>query len=135
MIPASLIRLNCALDCAINSSFSTKSNVRTSNANGMAMKVLIVDDNAGIRRLLRRTLFDTASDIWECSDGADALAAYKAHQPNVVLMDIQMPIMDGLSATKQIMDFDPAAQVIVVTDYQDRDLQAIAFEAGACRYV
>ena len=66
------------------------------------MKILIVDDNAGMRRLLRRAVPDTASAIWECSDGADALAAYAERHPNVVLMDIRMLRMGGLAAARQI---------------------------------
>jgi CheY-like chemotaxis protein len=98
------------------------------------MTVLIVDDNAAIRRLLRRAMLDTASDVWECSDGAEALAVYTDHRPDVVLMDIRMPRMDGLTATRQIRQFHPAARVVVVTDYDDEDLRKAASEAGACGY-
>jgi len=99
------------------------------------MKILIVDDNAGMRRLLRRAVHETASAVWECSDGADALAAYASRQPDVVLMDIRMPRMDGLAATRQIREFHPGARVLVVTDYEDDDLRKVALEAGACGYV
>lgn len=98
------------------------------------MTVLIVEDNAGIRRLLRRALVETASAVWECSDGADALAVYDRHRPDVVLMDIRMPQMDGLTATKQIRRFHPSARIVVVTDYDDEDLRMAASEAGACGY-
>jgi len=54
------------------------------------MTVLIVEDNPGIRRLLRRAFIDIASAIWECSDGADALTVYTDHRPDVVLMDVRM---------------------------------------------
>jgi len=99
------------------------------------MTFLIVEDNAGIRRLLRRTLVDTASAIWECTDGSDALAAYEEHRPDIVLMDIRMPLVDGLTATRQIRDYDPSARIIVVTDYEDDDLRAAAFNAGVRDYV
>jgi CheY-like chemotaxis protein len=97
------------------------------------MTVLIVEDNAGIRRLLRRTLLDTAGTIWECSDGSEALAAYETHRPDVVLMDVRMPRVDGLTATRQIRDYDPLARIVVVTDYEDEDIRSAAFEAGAPR--
>ena len=63
------------------------------------MKLLIVEDNAGIRRVLRRILAGTASTIWECADGSEALAAYEEHRPDIVLMDLRMTHVDGLTAT------------------------------------
>ncbi len=103
---------------------------------GMAqrVKVLIVDDNAGIRRVLKRAIQEIAEPIWECSDGAEALKSYMDHRPDVVLMDIRMPLVDGLEATHQILGFDPAARVVIVTDYDDNDLRHVASEAGACAY-
>jgi CheY-like chemotaxis protein len=98
------------------------------------MTVLIVDDNAAIRRLLRRAVIDTASDVWECSDGSEALAVYTDYRPDIVLMDIRMPRMDGLTATRQIRQFHPTARVVMVTDYDDEDLRNAASEAGACGY-
>ena len=98
------------------------------------MTVLIVDDNAGMRRLLRRAVLDAASAVWECLDGEEALTAYTDRRPDVVLMDIRMPGMDGLAATRQIRKFDPGARVVMVTDYDDDDLRKAASEAGACGY-
>ena len=98
------------------------------------MTILIVDDNPGLRRLLRRAVLDTASVVWECLDGSEALAAYADRRPDLVLMDIRMPGMDGLAATRQIRDFDPKARVLMVTDYDDEDLRKAAREAGACGY-
>jgi len=98
------------------------------------MTVLLVDDNARVVRLLRHAVRDIASAIWECSDGADALAAYAQHRPDVVLMDIRMPCMDGLTATRQITQFDPSARVVIITDYEDEELRMAASEAGACGY-
>lgn len=94
-----------------------------------------VDDNTGVRRLLRRELLDSAIAIWECADGADALAAYADRQPDIVLMDVRMPRMDGLAATRQIREFHPGARVVIVTDYDDEDLRKAALEAGARGYV
>jgi len=98
------------------------------------MKVLIVEDNAAIRRLLRRAFLDTASTICECTDGADALTAYADCQPDVVLMDVRMRRMDGLTATRQIRQSHPSARVVIVTDYDDEDLRNAASDAGACGY-
>jgi DNA-binding NarL/FixJ family response regulator len=98
------------------------------------MTVLIVDDNAAIRGLLRRAVLEVASIVWECSDGSDALSAYTDHRPDIVLMDIRMPHMDGLAATRQIRRFNPSARVVIVTDYDDEDLRNAASQAGASGY-
>ncbi len=98
------------------------------------MKVLIVDDNPGIRRMLRRAIQEIAELIWDCSDGAQAQTSYVDLRPDVVLMDIRMPEVDGLEATRQILRVDPKARVVIVTDYDDEDLRRAAAEAGACGY-
>jgi CheY-like chemotaxis protein len=111
---------------------------RAPDARNMAreyMTFLIVEDNAGIRRMLRRILAGTASAIWECADGSEALAAYEEHRPDIVLMDLRMPHVDGLAATRQIRGYDPSARIIVVTDYLDEDMKTAALEAGAREYV
>lgn len=98
------------------------------------MTILIVDDNPGMRRMLRRALPNTTSGVHECSDGSDALAAYTAFCPDVTLMDVRMQTVDGLIATRQITSYDPAARVIIVTDYDDDQLRAAAAAAGARAY-
>ena len=99
------------------------------------MTILIVEDNGVIRRLIRRTISHLAEKIYECEDGADALKAYTEHQPDLVFMDIRMPRMDGLTATRQIMQLHPTARIVIVTDYDAEDLKAEAFAAGAAGYV
>ena len=99
------------------------------------MTVLIVEDNAGVRRLLRRAIARITTRIWECDDGAEALAVYREHLPEVVLMDVRMLIMDGLTATRQIIKFNPAARIIIVTDCEDEETRAAAREAGASGFV
>ena len=98
------------------------------------MKILIVDDNPGVRRLLRRAVEPITSQVSECGDGSEALATYSKGWPDVVLMDVRMPQMDGLQATKQIRQFYPTARIVIVTDYDDEDLRQAASEAGACGY-
>ena len=98
------------------------------------MRVLIVDDNDGIRRVIRLALKGIATAVWECRDGADAAAAYLEHRPDLVLMDIRMPGVDGLEATRRILDADPSARVVIVTDYEDEALRAEAQRVGARGY-
>jgi CheY-like chemotaxis protein len=99
------------------------------------MKLLIVDDDPGIRRLLAVVLASMSPEITECADGSEALAAYEAHRPDVVLMDIAMQTIDGLTATATITAAHPEAQVVIVSNYDEIDLRAAALRAGACGYV
>lgn len=98
------------------------------------MTILIVEDNATVRRLIRRATSDMVVSIVECEDGADALEAYRKHRPDVVLMDVRMPRMDGLTATRLLIQHYPNARVIILTDYDDDELRSTAREAGACAY-
>jgi len=99
------------------------------------MKILMVEDNFQMRRLLKSMLAGLADEFYECADGADVRAAYACHQPDVVLMDIRMGRVDGITATQQIRAAHPSARVIIVTDYDQPDLREAAREAGACGYV
>lgn len=98
------------------------------------MKLLIVDDNAAIRHLIKSFVLPFASEIRECADGADALSAYQEQRPDLVLMDIRMNQVDGIQATKQIKTADQAAKIIMLTDYDDDELRQAAMRAGACAY-
>jgi CheY-like chemotaxis protein len=101
----------------------------------LEMKILLVDDNAAVRKLIRRVVASHADEIAECSSGNEALAAYRGHRPDLVLMDIEMPDVDGLSATRLILAEDSAARIVMVTNYDDPDLRRSASEAGAQGYV
>ena len=67
------------------------------------MKLLIVENNQDMRRLIVQIVRKLSDAIFECEDGSEALAAYREHQPDWVLMDIEMPLIDGISATRQII--------------------------------
>lgn len=99
------------------------------------MKVMIVEDNPQMRRLIKSVVADLAEGIAECSDGAEALAAYRQHSPDWVLMDVEMPVMDGIAATRQIIADFPHAKIVIVTKHEHEKLRATATEAGACAYV
>ncbi|QQS46533.1 MAG: response regulator transcription factor [Acidobacteriota bacterium] len=99
------------------------------------MKILIVDDNPEVRSLLRRLLSDLAEEIVECADGREALAEYAALQPDWVLMDIEIPTVDGLTATRQVCAAWPQAKVMIVTNHDNEALRQAALTAGARGYV
>ena len=71
------------------------------------MKVLIVDDSEPMRRMIKTFVADLVQDVIERSDGSEALAAYREHRPDMVLMDLKLKTMDGLAATRQIKAFVP----------------------------
>ena len=80
-------------------------------------------------------LRDLAEAIYECTDGSEAVAAYELYGPDWVLMDIKMKEVDGIVATRRIKHRWPAAQIMIVTDYDDATFREAAREAGACEYV
>ena len=99
------------------------------------MRILIMEDNASVRKLMVSLLGRVADDIRERGDGVDAVAAYAQHRPDWVLMDITMGDVDGLTETRRIKTAFPEARIIIVTNLNDRELKEAAREAGACYYV
>ena len=99
------------------------------------MSILIADDNEQMRRMIKALVSDLTETIYECSDGAEAVAAYAEHRPDWVLMDIKMKRLDGLSAARQIRSRFPDARIVIVTNYDDAELRKRAIEAGALEYV
>lgn len=99
------------------------------------MKLLIVEDNPTIRRLIRSIVTDLAEEIRECADGSEALTAYKELRPDWVLMDIKMKEVDGLAAARRIRSAYPDARIVMVTNYDEADLREAARAAGARAYV
>jgi DNA-binding NarL/FixJ family response regulator len=96
---------------------------------------LIVEDCALMRQLIKGLIADVADAIVECESGDAAYAAYAAHRPDWVLMDIQLPGLDGIAATAQIRAAFPDARILVVSGYGDVRLRAAARDAGACGYL
>ena len=99
------------------------------------MNILIVEDNEQMRRMVKALVGDMFECVFECDDGAGALSAYTEHRPDWVLMDIDLPEVDGISATRQIVAAHPEARVMIVTNYDDAGLRETARSAGACEYV
>ncbi len=95
------------------------------------MKILIVDDSERMRQMIRTFIADLSSDIVECSDGSEALEAYRAHRPDFVLMDLKMSGMDGLSATSQIIHSFPETRIVIVSQWDDGPFREAARQAGA----
>ncbi|MFZ5824703.1 MAG: response regulator [Bacillota bacterium] len=101
------------------------------------IRVLLVDD----QRLMRdgmRTLLSLEPDlavVGEAGDGREAVAAALAQQPDVILMDIRMPTMNGVEATREIRRALPAVRVLILTTFDDDDLVMDALLEGASGYL
>jgi CheY-like chemotaxis protein len=99
------------------------------------MKLMIVDDNKEIRVFLRSSFKDLTEEIIECSDGQTAVELYDEHLPDYVLMDIEMEIMDGLTATKIIIAKHSEAKIIIVTSHTNSKFYKSSKLAGAIEFV
>jgi DNA-binding NarL/FixJ family response regulator len=100
------------------------------------IRVLVVDDHAMVRTGLAAML---AADgdievVAQAADGADAVEQAVAHDPDVVLMDLSMPVMDGIDATRAITAASTSPRIVVLTSFSDRARVHRALEAGAIGY-
>jgi CheY-like chemotaxis protein len=99
------------------------------------MKILIVDDNEQVRELLRDYLPASADEIYECVDGSEAVSFFKKHRPDWVLMDWEMPKMNGITAIHEIIGEFPEANICLVTAFDNEEIRHEAFSAGASGFV
>ena len=106
-----------------------------SNVPARGLRILIADDNARIRLLMRTVLADLKAEFHEASDGQSAVESARAHPPDWVLMDFKMKPVNGLVAAAKIRDEWPAARVVMVTNSDDAIVRAGAAEAGVFRYI
>lgn len=100
------------------------------------VQVMIVDDHPLVRDGIRAMLESSGMDVVaEASSGGEAADLVAKLQPDVVLMDIRMPGVDGLEATRRIKETAPTVAVIIVTSFESQDYLVRAIEAGAAGYV
>jgi two-component system, NarL family, response regulator len=110
---------------------------RAMETQGVRIRVLAVDDHPVVRAGLAAMLANEPDleVVGEARNGAEGVALFEARRPDVVLMDLQMPELDGVSATRAIRGIDPGARVIVLTNFEgDADIHR-ALSAGACAYL
>jgi two-component system cell cycle response regulator DivK len=103
----------------------------------MSKKILVVEDTEDNRQILRDLLSMAGYDMIEANDGAEGVAKASEHRPDLILMDIQMPVMDGYEATR-LIKADPALKaipVIAVTSYALAGDEAKARAAGCDDYI
>ena len=100
-------------------------------------RILIVDDVPQVRRELRTLLplLDAIDIVGEAENGQDAIELAAALQPDVILMDVEMPVVDGLAATRLIKQQCPQCRVIILSIHDDEAVRARARSAGADDFV
>jgi len=101
------------------------------------IRIVLVDDHAIVRRGLEQLMqgVDDIEVVGSAADGAEALDLVKQQSPDVVLMDLQMPGVDGVTATRQISESYPDTKVVVLTSFSDSDRIIGALDVGAVGYL
>jgi two-component system, NarL family, response regulator LiaR len=100
------------------------------------LRVIVVDDDPFARRQVRDALqAEGVVVVADASDGREAVELAKYYRPDVVLMDVVMPVMDGIEATKQITSENPETQVVMLTGTDERELGFLGLKAGAVGFI
>ena len=98
--------------------------------------ILLVDDEAHIRKYVGLILRQLGTPkLIEAGNGQEAVAAYIREKPDLVLLDVNMPIMDGIEALKKLRELDPECVVVMLTSLANRQTIEQAIEFGATNYI
>jgi two-component system chemotaxis response regulator CheY len=102
----------------------------------MTARVMLVDDTTFMRRMLKDILTKENYDIVaEAQNGREAVEKYLETRPDLVLMDITMPEMDGIAAVREIKAHDPEARIVMCSALQQQEMVLESLEAGALDFV
>ena len=100
-------------------------------ANHKALRILVVDDSETTRRILRTLLSSRHWNICgEAEDGFSGIKKFNQLKPDVVLLDLAMPDIDGIKAAKRMSDSDPTVPIILFTVFESKGIKSAAHEAG-----
>lgn len=102
----------------------------------MSTRILIADDNALVRNALRQVLHEAGPwEVVEAVNGKEAVEKAREIQPDLVILDLLMPVMDGITATRQILQFLPEVPVLIHTLYWSPRIEMEALKAGVRKVV
>jgi DNA-binding NarL/FixJ family response regulator len=101
------------------------------------IRLLLADDHPTVRAGLTRLLesYEDVELLDAVADGSQAVTAAERGDPAVILMDLEMPVMDGVEATRRILSDRPQTRIVVLTSFADRERIVEALDAGACGYL
>jgi DNA-binding NarL/FixJ family response regulator len=110
----------------------------SSDGNGKGqIRVVLADDHAVVRVGIRRLLSKT-EDIYvvaEVDNGLDAIEAVRRYKPDVLLLDMEMPVMNGIEVAKRLHELNSPVRVLVLSGYEDSQYIRLVIAAGACGYI
>ena len=98
-------------------------------------KILVIDDEKATLSMFRLFLDAYGYAVFTAENGAEGLAIFKKEKPAIVITDIKMPGIDGLTVLQEIKDMDPKTEVIVITGHGDTDLAKQAFDRHAADFI
>ncbi len=100
------------------------------------IRTVVVDDHDSVRSILVALLTEYGLEVVaSCANGSEAVSVCRDLQPDAVVMDVRMPVLDGISATREIKAQQPETRVVLLTAYEEDDLQAAALASGADEFV
>ncbi len=109
---------------------------KTPNLMPVPQKALLIDDEPHVRMYVKLILVGLGvNEVIEAKNGKLGLEAYQAHEPDLVVMDVNMPEMDGLTALAKLQEIDPEAIVIMMTSLASREVVETAANSGAVEYI
>jgi len=97
--------------------------------------VMHVEDDTSVRESLMRFLKRRFDTIYSAKDGAEGLEMYREHRPDIIITDIQMPVMDGIEMSRRILDENPSAVIVITTAFNEKPYIDKAAEIGVFEYL